>query len=106
MDITLILLSVGTIVCSLGFMGWLLELVGWEEKKMKLWEEGKSKKKSLLHRFGFWLFFPMAIFANETGDHAESLGLGWTLVFATIALVFLIPYMSVWLIGIWEKLRS
>ena len=44
MNTTLIFLSVGTILCALGFGGWVLELVGWEEKKMKEFLEEEDNK--------------------------------------------------------------
>ena len=62
----------------------MLELVGWEEKKIKLWNEDKPKEKSLLHRYGGWLFFPMGIFGGESNRISGNDDLGWILVSGTI----------------------
>ena len=60
MDVTLFLLGSATALCTAGFFGWVLELAGWEEKKMAQWADGKPKERSLLHRYGGWLFFPIS----------------------------------------------
>ena len=40
MDVTLFLLGSATALCTAGFFGWVLELAGWEEKKMAQWADG------------------------------------------------------------------
>ena len=92
---TTYLLSIcaGTVLCTVGFVGWILEIAGWEQKKMALWEEGLPAEKSLLHRFGGWLIWPMAALALEANSIAPYENLGIMIVVSTALACFLLPYL-------------
>lgn len=98
LDPALIVLCGGTILCSIGFVGWIYQLLGWEQKKMELWDEDRPAKKTLLHRYGGWLFFPMAIFGSETTSYSGNPNLGWFIIVATIVISLATPTVVGWLL--------
>jgi hypothetical protein len=106
MDVTLFLLGSATALCTAGFFGWVLELAGWEEKKMAQWADGKPKERSLLHRYGGWLFFPMFLLASLTNDGSRSEFLGFVIMFSTIGLIIAGPFLLWGLLMIYEIVKG
>jgi len=106
MDMIIFVLGSATALCTAGFVGWLLELAGWEDKKMSQWAEGKPKERSLLHRYGGWLFFPMIILVGESNHISSSEVLGYLIQFSTIGLIIAGPYLLIGMIMIYEIIKG
>jgi hypothetical protein len=106
MDMTIFVLGSATALCTAGFVGWLLELAGWEDKKMSQWAEGKPKERSLLHRYGGWLFFPMIILVGESNHVSSSEVLGYLIQFSTIGLIIAGPYLLIGMLMIYEIIKG
>ena len=100
MDMTIFVLGSATALCTAGFVGWLFELAGWEDKKMSQWAEGKPKERSLLHRYGGWFFFPMIILV------ASSEVLGFLILFSTIGLIIAGPFLLIGMLMIYGIIKG
>ena len=86
MNSVLIVYCVLTALTTVGLIGWVFEMVGWEDKKTALWREDKPAERSLLHRFGFLLAFPMILTAAEANRISGYSWLGWALTLGTIVI--------------------
>lgn len=60
---------------------------------MALWGKGLPAKRSLLHRFGGWLIWPMATLALEANSIAPYENLGVMIVVSTALIYLLLPYL-------------
>ena len=101
MNSVLVVYCVLTVLATLGLVGWVFELVGWEDTKMALWNEGKPAERTLLHRFGFLLVFPMILAAAEANRISGYAWLGWALtlgaiVIAVAGLIALVAIPVIW----------
>ena len=106
MNAELIVYSVLTVLATIGLVGWVFELAGWEDKKLALWSEGKPKEKSLLHRFGFLLAVPMIITASQAVSVSGYSWLGGALILGTITTCFAAPLAFVAFPLFWEAITN
>ena len=106
MGMTFLLICSATALCTAGFVGWVYELAGWEDKKIAQWANGKPKERSLLHRYGGWLFFPMLTFVSEANHVSSSDFLGYVILFSTIGLIIAGPFLLLGVLIICEIVKD
>ena len=105
MNTELIIYCLMAALSTAGLAGWVYAFLGWEEKKMALWDEGKPAKKSLLQRYGLLLVFPALIGASEVNRISGSDYLGWILIVGTAAFCFVAPMLTLWFVGLLDRFR-